>query len=337
VHLNLARFLATRHASWEELDALIDKAGTKPESLGVDGVARLGGLYRGTAADLALARRRFATDPVTFQLERRVARARGLIYGDQTRRRGVRVFFATDYWRLVAERPRLLVATWALLMVPAFLTALWAWRDPDAATRAFVPGQFRSAIDPSSGREVLPPDQAAAFTTNLFTHNITVTFLALAAGITAGVGTAILIADNGAILGTIGGVLAGSGHADAFIRLVMAHGVIELSCIVVTSYAGMRMGLAMIRPGNETRGAALRKEALSAVGIVLGTTPWLVLAGFIEAVVTPALGVPGQLVVGLSIGALYWALVWWRGRGVHVALAGDDIRFGRQPSTAGRP
>ncbi len=312
--MNLACFLETRGASWTELDQLLDRAGTKPERLGAEGVSRLGALYRGTAADLALARRRFPRDPVTAALERRVGRARGLIYGEQGRRRRAREFFAVEYWRLVLERPRLLALAWSLLLGAAALAAVWAWRDPDGATRAFVPGQFREAIDPNSGREVLPPDEAAAFTTSLFTHNIQVSFLALAAGITAGIGTALLLAYNGAILGAIGGVLVGSGHWDSFVRLVLAHGLLELSCIVITSVAGLRMGLALILPGHATRGAALRQEATAAIGIVLGTMPWLVLAGIVEAVVTPALGVVGQFVVGIGIAGLFWSIVWWRGR-----------------------
>ena len=336
--MNLSRFLETRGPSWAELDGLLDRAGTKPERLGADGVTRLAALYRAAAADLALARRRFPRDPVTEALERRVGRARGLIYGAQERRYRARDFFATEYWRLVLERPRLLAFAWALFLGATGLAAIWAWRDPDAASRAFVPEQFRSAIDPNSGREVLPPDQAAAFTTGLFTHNIQVTFLALAAGITAGIGTAYLLAMNGAILGAIGGTLVGSGHWESFVRLVTAHGVIELSCIVITSMAGLRMGLALVRPGNATRGAALRTEAGAAVGIVLGTMPWLVLAGFIEAVITPMLGVAGQFIVGFGVGGLFWALVWWRGH-VPSAIAEDGlnraVRSSPRASTAG--
>ena len=53
------RFEAERASSWGELDALVRKAGNKPEKLGAAGVRRLGELYRAAAADLAFARRRF--------------------------------------------------------------------------------------------------------------------------------------------------------------------------------------------------------------------------------------------------------------------------------------
>src|SRR5262245_45274617 len=67
--VNLERFEAERSSRWEALEAALKRAGDRPERLGADGVRELGGLYRATAADLALARRRFPGDPRTRWLE----------------------------------------------------------------------------------------------------------------------------------------------------------------------------------------------------------------------------------------------------------------------------
>jgi uncharacterized membrane protein SpoIIM required for sporulation len=75
------------------------------------------------------------------------------------------------------------------------------------------------------------------------------------------------------------------------------------------------MGLALVLPGTRTRGDALVEEARNAVAIVLGTAPWLVLAGLVEGFLTPAgLGLASVVGIGLSLGALYWGLVYIRGR-----------------------
>ncbi|MBA2766433.1 MAG: hypothetical protein H0U33_05605, partial [Solirubrobacterales bacterium] len=58
-----AAFATRRAPDWEELDALLGRAGTRPERLGPDGVLRLGALYRAAAADLAFARRALPQDP----------------------------------------------------------------------------------------------------------------------------------------------------------------------------------------------------------------------------------------------------------------------------------
>ena len=59
---------------------------------------------------------------------------------------------------------------------------------------------------------------------------------------------------------------------------------------------------------------ALRDEARAAVEIVLGTAPWLVVAGLVEGFLTPAgKGLTVVLIVGFGLGAIYWGLVLWRG------------------------
>jgi len=74
------------------------------------------------------------------------------------------------------------------------------------------------------------------------------------------------------------------------------------------------MGWALIDPGNRTRGEALRTEARAAVEIILGTMPWLVVAGLVEGFLTPSgTGLDAVLAVGFSLGFVYWGLVLWRG------------------------
>src|SRR5205085_9605313 len=93
------------------------------------------------------------------------------------------------------------------------------------------------------------------------------------------------------------------------------HGVIERSCIAVAAAAGMRMGYAIVAPGPRTRGLALVAEARTAIVIVLGTVPWLILAGLIEGFVTRAgFGLVPGIVLGVGVGAVFWGLVLVRGR-----------------------
>jgi uncharacterized membrane protein SpoIIM required for sporulation len=157
--------------------------------------------------------------------------------------------------------------------------------------------------------------QTAAFSGAVMTNNIQVTFLAFAAGILGGLGTAVVVAYNGATLGAVAGGAIANGNGAEFAQFVTAHGVIELSCIVVAAAAGMRMGYALVAPGPRTRALALAEEARSAIAIVLGTIPWVILAGIIEGFVTRAgIGLWPGIGLGAAVGALYWGLVLVRGR-----------------------
>jgi uncharacterized membrane protein SpoIIM required for sporulation len=324
--MKLDNFVLERQRSWGELDALVRAAGGRAERLGPAGVRRLGELYRAAAADLALARRRFAQEPITPRLDDLVARARRLVYDVKPREGSLLHFVTTGYWRRVRERPVPLVLAALLLFGPWILAAVWADRDPAAAQEA-VPGSYRSIIrHRESGHSLgLSADEETAFSSQIFTNNIRVTFFVFAGGIAAGLGTALLLVYQGVLFGSITGLAVWAGNGRPFFELITAHGVLELSCIVVSGAAGFRLGWAMVDPGRRRRGAALAAEGRRSVEIVLGTMPWLVLAGIVEGFVTPAgLGLGPVLVIGLSLGALYWGLVLWRGRPERRPDAGPD-------------
>lgn len=312
--MNLEAFAAEREPAWTQLEGAVRKARGRPERLGPTGVLDLGRLYREAAADLAVARRRYPGDPMVARLERLVTGARPLVYVRSARRGELRAFFAEGYWRRVRERPGLLAAAWLLLLGPAALATLWALNDPGAAL-GLVPDQFHAAADPPVGGGITGGEETA-FTAQLFTHNIAVTFAAFATGITGGVVTALLLAYNGVILGTVSGLAFGAGNGEAFVLFVAGHGFLELSCTAVCSAAGLRVGWGWVSPGPRGRLESLGIEARAAVEIVLGTMPWLVVAGFVEAFVRPTgLPVVVVLAIGLSLGGLYWGLVLRRGGG----------------------
>jgi uncharacterized membrane protein SpoIIM required for sporulation len=312
---NLDQFVSERAPTWRELERLLADAGHRPSRLGADGVRRLGECYRATTADLALARRRFRGDAIVLQLERLVARSRSVVYNAPSSRPGVVSFFTTRYWQRIRERPGVLAVSFLCLVVPSLLGGYWAWRDPGPAG-GLVPGKYQAVTQPRTAGEDLglSVDEQSAMASEIFTNNITVTFFAFAGGILLGLGTLFVLLQNGLLLGVVAGLAINAGNGTPFFELVTAHGVLELSCIVVAGAAGLRMGWALIDPGNRARGEALRTEARAAVEIILGTIPWLVLAGLVEGFVTPAgTGIDAVVALGLSLGAIFWGLVLWRG------------------------
>jgi uncharacterized membrane protein SpoIIM required for sporulation len=310
--VNLDRFVADRRPSWDELDALLGEAKGRPERIGADKMRRLGSLYRGAAADLAVARRRFPAETTVPALEDLVGRAHAVVYGTGVRRESFLAFLAHGYWRRVRERPVLLAVAAVLLFLPTLVAGLWAWDDPGAAG-AMLPATSEAVGRPrTEGTDLgLSPGERASFSAGIFTNNIQVTFAAVAGGIAFGLLTAGILVFNGVMIGVVAGVGVAAGNGEALVELITPHGVLELSCIVVAGAAGLRMGWALVDPGRRPRRQALVTEARAAIEIVLGTALWLVIAGLTEGLVTPlGIGPWWAVVVGFGLGALYWALVW---------------------------
>ncbi len=258
--MRLDTFITERNPDWRELELLLREAKRRPERLGPERLLRLGALYRAAAADLAQLRRHAPRAPETVRLEALVRQGRQAVYDVRTRRSSIVGFFATDYWRLIVERRKALLVAFVLLFGPAALAALWAVHDPAAAT-GVVPGQFRPALQPGHPWHDMTAPQQAAFTTEIFTNNIQVTLVAFAGGVTGGIATALALLYNGLLVGVIGGLMGQAGNGVGFVDLVTAHGVLELSCILIGGTAGLSLGWSIDRPR-----PALAPRLLSARG-----------------------------------------------------------------------
>lgn len=310
--MNLDRFITDRRPSWDELDALLVEARGKPQRIGAEKMRRLGSLYRGAAADLALARRRFPAEATVTALEDLVGRAHAVVYGTAVRRESAVAFLTRGYWQRVRERPALLAVAAALLFAPMLVAGLWGWDDPGAAG-ALLPSQSEAVGQPrTEGTDLgLSGGERAQFAASISTNNIQVTFGAVAGGISFGLLTAGIMLFNGVLIGVVFGVGVAAGNGSALVELIVPHGVLELSCIVVAGAAGLRMGWALVDPGRRPRGQALVAEGRAAIELVLGTAVWLLVAGLTEGLVTPlGIGPWWALGVGFGLGGLYWALVW---------------------------
>lgn len=311
--MKLPEFLESGQPAWDELDELCSRAGRRAETLGAERLGRFVELYRLTSADLALARRLFPGDPVLAELERLVVRARGLLFDRTGSRESVRSFFGFTYWQLIAERWREMSIAAALLLVPAVLGLVWALSDPSTVT-GILPPDFLWVTEARSTDAGYGTAGLIGFSTYVMQNNMRVTLLAFAFGITWGLMTGYITIQNGLILGAVAGMAIQAGNTQLFIAAVAAHGILELSCIVVGAGTGLALARSILRPGHRTRRESLGEEARSVALVALGTLPWLVLAGFMEGFLsrTGLTWIP-TLIIGIVVGGGFWLLVWFLG------------------------
>jgi uncharacterized membrane protein SpoIIM required for sporulation len=318
--VKLPEFIETGELRWAAIRGLLERR----RALDPSEVLEMASLYRAITADLAFARRRFPTDPVTAMLERLVADARSAVYAGSGRRQGVVGFFRDTYWALIYERRRALALAAIILLVPGIAGALWAAVDPDSLV-GVLPAEFLWVTSAESTDQGYGTAGLIGFSTYVLTNNIRVTLIAFALGITYGIGTGWILAQNGVILGALTGLAVAAGNWEVFVAAVAAHGILELSCIVVGGASGLSLGRAILRPGSRTRRESLGAEAVVAVQLVLGTSMWLIIAGFVEGFASrTGLSWLPTTVIGLALGGVFWALVWARGRQV-----ADQIRARR--------
>ena len=328
------RFEAENSALWRELEDGLDRFERVPPDLSRLGLgagrpqpaevdaARLSALYRRCCEHLSLAQARAYPIGLIQRLQALTYRAHRLIY--RRRDYGVarlkRLALVEVPQSVRAQRSYLLVAV-LLFVVPALLVGWATYRDPQFALHVLDAPQlarFKSMF--GSGAEALGPARTPEFDWSMFgfyiMHNIGLGFQCFAGGLFAGLGSAFYLAYNGAFNGAIAGYLTEDGEALNFYAFVLTHGAFELTAIVLSGAAGLRIGHALLAPGRRQRLEAVKHAAAEAMALIYAVFAFLVVAAAIEAFWSSAQWVPPQ--VKLAVGALAWtvmlAYLGWQGR-----------------------
>jgi uncharacterized membrane protein SpoIIM required for sporulation len=298
--MDIDRFLASHGPSWARLGDLTKRAGGGGNRLSADELDELICLYQRTSAHLSYAQTNFSDPGLVARLSQLVAGAGAVIYGSRPRTwRSFGQFFTTTLpaalWRL---RGAVLISA-LLTFGPALAVGAWLANSPRAID-ATAPAAVREAYVNEDFASYYSSQPAAAFATEVYTNNVRVAATAFAGGILACVPTMYLLVTNGASLGQAAGLFTAAGQWTKFWGLILPHGLIELTSVVIAGAAGLRLGWAVIDPGDRTRAAAVADEGRRAVVIVLGTVLTLLVAGLIEGFVTGS-GLPTGLRVALGV------------------------------------
>jgi uncharacterized membrane protein SpoIIM required for sporulation/uncharacterized RDD family membrane protein YckC len=331
------RFVALRQAAWESFR-------TRAVTLERTGVAHLSGdevlafaaEYRAVAADLARATT-YEVDPRTVaHLERIVTAGHNALYGmRRVRRPSTRRLLLGALPAAVFQHRRPIVAAALLFLIPAAVSFALLRERPDAAQQ-ILPEEMLARAASGAERQAegvgyaeTPSPYLPLVASSIIANNVQVAFGAFAFGITAGIGTVLVLVFNGLFFGAAVGHFANAGVAGWLLTFVAGHGVLELTAIFIAGGAGLLVARALIAPGDLARGDALVLAGREATRLVGAATCLLVLAGTIEGLLS-ASDAPGALKLTVSV-ATAVLLVLYVATGSHFA-ASSESPPGRSPT-----
>ncbi|HVO18829.1 MAG TPA: stage II sporulation protein M [Anaeromyxobacter sp.] len=304
---SVAAFVRARRPAWERLGALTARAGGS--RLPLAEVEELDRLYRRAAADLAHARRRFPGSDAEGYLAELIASAYRVLYRPRPRGAALLHLLRASIPAACRRHPGALGLATALLVTGAAGGALAVALDPGAA-ELLVPLPVREAVAEHrmwTGHllSAAPGVSGAA----LLHNNVTVAVLSFGLGLTAGLGTALLLVLNGALLGAVLAHAAIHGMGGAVLAFVAGHGPLELSALLIAAQAGFVLAAALVDPGEWPRRTALQVAGRESAMLLAVVVPALVLAALLEAGVSPSgtFSPQARAVLGLGLAATLWA------------------------------
>ena len=145
-------------------------------------------------------------------------------------------------------------------------------------------------------------------------NNIMVAFKVFAYGIFASFGTGLYLFYNGLMVGTFVMFFYQEHQLANAFPVIMLHGTIELSSIVIAAGAGFVMGNSLLFPGTYTRIASFKMGTKRGLKVVIGLVPFFIIAGFIESFITRYAFMPlaaKVLIIGFSaLLMLYYFVIY---------------------------
>jgi uncharacterized membrane protein SpoIIM required for sporulation/uncharacterized RDD family membrane protein YckC len=252
--------------------------------------------YRSLSADLARLRTatRGSSSDELFYLGRLVTGAHNLLYRDRRNTfREIMRFLAFDVPTEVRRSVVPIALGAAFLFGPAVIAYAAVVRDPGVAS-TFIPTSMLDRAEEGVERakhnagyipdpEVFRPLMAS----QIIANNVQVTFAVFAAGITAGIGSLLMLILNGVSLGGVFGLYQSKGILKLLVAFVAPHGVLELSAICIAAGGGLLIAAAMLVPGDRTRRRALVENGRRAMRLIAASTLLLIVAGSLEGMVSP--------------------------------------------------
>lgn len=256
-------------------------------------VVRFSALYRAACADLALADENHLPQNTIDFLHQLVGRAHNQLY--RSRR------FNYDSWKqtMFVDVPQRIfndgcvqlafLLFWGAFLLSAALAAsptLW----PDYAESILPVEQLEmmeeSFSEPMSGRSGQENAVMASF---YIYHNTGIGLKCFASGLLVLPGLIITLF-NAVTLGAAFGYMARTDvpQGENFFEFVTAHGPFELTAIVLSAGAGLRLGLAWLRTNGLTRGSSVKREAKDAMPLMGAAMGLFFLAALIEGFVSPS-------------------------------------------------
>jgi len=315
-------FVAAHQAEWARLDDLVRRR----RRLSGEEVDELVTAYQRTATHLSVLRSAGHDPALIARLSTSLARARAAVSGAHAPTWRSVGRFAVVSFPVMAYRARwwwLGSAAGSLLV--AFLLGWWVARSPSVQSSLLSRSQAASLVN-HQFRNYYSQYNAQSFAAKVWTNNATVAAEALIAGIFLGIPTLLVLFENSANLGLVGGLMIGHGRAVEFFALILPHGMLELSAVFLAAAAGLRLGWSVIDPGPLPRAQALAQEGRATVTIAVGLIVVLLVSGVIEAFVTPSpLPTWARILIGASAEAAFLGYVILLGRRAIAAGLSADI------------
>ena len=290
-----AAFVKQNVKKWEQFEELLQGSSTDPD--------KLSDLFIQVTDDLAFANTQYPDSRTYAYLNGLASKIHAQIYKNKNEDRKRFVYFwKTEVPLVVRKSHTKLLYAFIIFAVSVIIGIVSQNMETDFVRIILGDNYVNMTLENIEKGDVLAVygrgGQMDSFFAITF-NNVKVSFFAFAAGLLVSLGTGYLLFQNGIMVGCFFTFLGQQGYLNEAFKVVMLHGTLELSAIVLAGGAGFVMGNSILFPGTYSRMASFKRGAIEGLKIVMGLMPVFILAGFIEGFFTRFTNMP--IVISLFV------------------------------------
>ena len=274
--MNIQRWIARREVNWKTLDRLlqqVEKKGLK--SLSAEEIKQLASLYRSVSADFARAKTYKLGKTLTQNLQQLTSRGYSQIYQGSRRQewQAVTKFYLWGLPQVIQETRIYIAVATGIFALLGVIGWWYAWSDPVFISITVPQNIIETVRDRGElwmGSIVGVEPLASS---GIMINNLSVSFAAIAGGISGGIYCIYIMAVNGLLIGSVAALVAQNNLSYPFWGFVFPHGSLELPAIFLAGGAGLLIGQAIVFPGQYGRMDAIKQNGQKAAQLLFGIIP----------------------------------------------------------------
>lgn len=300
-------FLNKNAKRWKEYNNLLDY----PDKISSD---KLANIYIELTDDLAYAQTYYPESETEQFLNNLTVKSYRFIYQTKKEKSGrILKFWKYDFPLEIYKTRKYLLYSFIIFLISSVLGAVSAASDSEFVELILGSGyvyQTKQNIAEGNPMGVYQTMGSLFMFLIIVVNNLWVATLEMLLGVFTAFGTAFILIRNGVMLGSFQYFFYEYNVFYESVITIWIHGTIEILSIIVAGAAGFVLGTKMMFPGTYSRTAAFIEGGKTGARIILGLTPFIIVAAILESWVTRHVEWHDSVQIAIIVSSLV-LMVWY--------------------------
>lgn len=276
-------FIKQNKARWEEFERIVKNQNSAPPD-------KLAELFIQITDDLSFSRTQYPESRTTQYLNSLASKIHGEIYKNKKEEKNrIILFWKQELPAVMFDVRRQLLYAFIIFVIAGVIGAVSTAYDDTFVRLILGDGYVNTTLENirnGNPTKIYSSSSEMNMFFSITLNNIMVSLKVFVFGVFFSLGSGLFLFYNALMVGTFMMFFYNESQLSQALPVIMLHGTIELSSIVIAAAAGFVMGNSILFPGTYSRLTSFKMGAMKGLKIVTGLVPFFIMAGFIESFIT---------------------------------------------------